>query len=238
MKREILVTAHRGASGLVKHENTIEAFEKAMEYPCFSIECDVRKTKDGIIIINHNPDIEGLLIKDYTYEELCAKTKENGYVQPTLEEALECVKGKMLIDIEIKEEGYEEELVNIILKHLTPEQFWIRSFYDDAIKKVKEVNNNITTVLLIGKSKLTKKERLSEIFPRKRIKYTKCDHISPYHKLLIWGFSWRMHLRKVKVLVWTLNNEEIMKKAIKKGADCLITNYPDMALELVNNLKK
>ena len=145
-----IVTAHRGAKGLVEHENTIEAFEKAIELKADSIECDVRKTSDGVIIINHNEDIEGLIIKDHTYAEICEATLKKGYKQPTLLEGLEFVKGKILIDIEIKEEGYVPEIINQILSVLTVEEFWIRSFFDSVLKEIKEINPNITTVLLIG----------------------------------------------------------------------------------------
>lgn len=231
----IIVTAHRGASGLVEHENTLESFSKAIELNVDSIECDVRKTLDGIIIVNHNADIEGLIISEHTYEEINEATMKNGYKQPTLIEALNLVKGKMLIDIEIKEDGYEQEIIDQALSVLNVDEFWIRSFSDNAIKRVKEINPNITTVLLLGREhvKFGILSRLNELFPYGRVKKTKCDFISPNYQLLILNYCKRMHKKNTKVLVWTVNDEELMKKIINKGCDGIITNYPNIALSLL-----
>ena len=230
-----IVTAQRGAQGLVEHENTIEAFEKAIELKADSIECDVRKTSDGVIIINHNEDIEGLIIKDHTYAEICEATLKKGYKQPTLLEGLEFVKGKILIDIEIKEEGYVPEIINQILSVLTVEEFWIRSFFDSVLKEIKEINPNITTVLLIGIEhvKYGIFSRFNEFFPGKRCKSCKCDHVSPYYQLCILGYFRRMHKRGHKVFVWTVDDKPRMEKLIKKGCDGLVTNRPDIGLEVL-----
>lgn len=230
-----MVIAHRGASGLVKFENTIEAFDKAIDVGADSIECDVRKTKDNVIIINHNPDIYGLLIKDATYEELNKVTSELGYHLPTLKETLEFVKGKILIDIELKEIGYEDQIIEEVLSVLTTDEFYIRSFNDSSLKRVKEINNKITTILLLGveHSKHVIKTRLSEIFPGSRIKKCNCDYVSPYYKLLILCFCKRMHRLKKKVLVWTVNDESTIINVTRKlGADGVVTNFPNIAISI------
>jgi len=232
-----IVTAHRGASGLVAHENTIEAFEKAIELKVDSIECDVRKTKDNIIIVNHNEDIEGLIIRDHTYFEICEATSKNGYIQPTLKEALECVKGKILIDIEIKEDGYEEELIKQITEILSIDEFYIRGFSDKAVKKVKQINPQITTVLLVGREhvKLGYISRIfNEVYCYHRVRKTKCNFVSPNYQLLILNFCKRMHKKNVKVFAWTVNEKELMESVLTKGVDGLITNYPDVALKVLN----
>lgn len=230
------VSAHRGASGLVEHENTIEAFEKAIEVGADSIECDVRKTKDGIIVINHNADIYGLLIKDHTYNELNEECNKHGYHLATLIEGLNTVKDKIALDIEIKEVGYEDEILNQCLSVLNEGEFYFRSFYDSTLLKMKELNPNITTVLLLGldKTKHKIKTRISELFPRKRIRKCKCDAISPYHQLLLFGYCKRVHRLNCRVYVWTVNNKELMEKVLyKKKADGVVTNYPNIALDLV-----
>lgn len=232
-----MVIAHRGASGLVQFENTLEAFQKAIEVGADSIECDVRKTKDNNIIINHNPDILGLTICEHTYDELNTATTKAGYHLPTLKEALELVKDKILIDIELKEEGYEDEVINEILAILPVDAFYIRSFFDNAIKRVKEINANIVTVLLLGEGKPKKvmRTRFSEVFPKKRIKECGCDIVSPYYQLLVLKYCKRIHKMGKKVLVWTVNSEDLIKEVLyEDGADGVITNYPDIAISIVS----
>lgn len=229
------IVAHRGASGLVEHENTLESFQKAIDVGSDSFECDVRKTKDGIIIVTHNPDYKGKLIKDYNYSELCEETLKEGFTMPKYEDMLKFVKGKIFADIELKEAGYEEEFVKITLKYLNTDEFFVRSFLGEAIKRIKEINGNIKTVYLIGveKSKHIFFTRLAELFPIHWIRKYKADMVSPHYLLVRFGFLKRMHFHKVPVLVWTVNDEALMDRLLNKvKVDAIITNYPDKAIAI------
>lgn len=237
-KNKTLVVAHRGAKGLVKIENSIEAFDKAIEVGSDLIELDVRRTSDNVIIINHDPTINGLVIKDHTYQELKDTCNSLGYHLLTLDETISKYGKLITLDIEIKEVGYEKDILDIIFKYLSPSEFYIRSFYDQAILNVKNICSDVYCYLLVGRGKITFRERLTEIFPKRRMKKCKADGISPLHKIMILGYTTRMHLRGVKVSVWTVNDEEIMRKLIKKGADYIVTNYPDLALKVRNELQK
>lgn len=237
-KRETLIVAHRGAKGLVQHENSIEAFDKAVEVNSEIIETDIRITKDGVIVINHDPSIKGVIIKDHTYEEMDKVSLEVGFHLLTLDEALSMYKDKITFDIELKEVGYEQQVLDIILKHLNVDQFFLRSFHDQAIKNVKSINPHVYCYLLVGRGNISFKERLTEIFPNRRMKKCHADGISPLHKIMILGFTKRMHLRNRKVSVWTVNDENLMKKLVKKHVDSIVTNYPDVALKVRNSLKK
>lgn len=231
-----LVVAHRGASGLVEFENTIESFSKALEVGADAFECDVRKTKDGQMIIVHNDNYDGHKIADLDYKSLCSLTLEKGFIMPTLEETLQWCKDKIFIDIELKEEGYEEEVVDLVKKYLTYDKFFIRSFNDNSLRLIKKIDSNIKTVLLLGEEfpKHVILTRISELFPLWRILKTKCDMVSPYYKLVILGYTWRLKLSGRPVLVWTVNEEELMKKMLfKKKVAAIITNYPDVALKVL-----
>ena len=229
------IFAHRGASGLVPFENTIDAFSKAIELNCDGIELDVRQTKDKIIIINHNPDIGGLIIKDHPFYVLKERALKMGYKLATLEETLQFCQNKIFLDIEVKEKGFEQELITLIKQYLDYNQFFIRSFIEEVIIKAKEIDANIKTVLLVSTKKITK--FLSIIFPNKKIARTKCDVISPHYKFVRLGFIKRMHNKNIPVSIWTVNNNKDFVKFIKKNADYIITNFPDKAIEIVKETK-
>ena len=224
------IFAHRGASGLVPFENTIEAFLKAIELKCDGIELDVRQTKDEIIIINHNPDIGGLIIKDHTFNTLNKKALELGYKIATLDETLELCRNKIFLDIEVKETGFEQKLITMVNQYLDYNQFFIRSFIEDVIIKAKEIDPNIKTVLLISTKKISK--IFSVIFPNKKIERTKCDVISPHYKLVRLRFIKRMHKQNIPVSIWTVNKEKDIYRFIKKDVDYIITNYPNKAIAI------
>ena len=233
-----MVVAHRGARGLVKHENTIEAYEKAIEVGADCIEIDIRKTKDNKIIVFHDDAINDLAIKDLTYLELLDIA---GFEIPTLEQTLSFVKGKILIDIEFKESGYVEEALKVIYKYLNNDEFYIRSFNDDVIVDAKTYDEKIICALLLGRDVKNRviRTRISELFPGRRIKKCGCDFVSPHYRLLKFCFMWRMKLKKQEVCVWTVNDEEIMKKLlIKNKVQAIVTDYPDKAKKLLDEVEK
>lgn len=231
-----LIIAHRGASALA-HENTIEAFQIAYLLNADGIELDLRKTKDNIIIVNHNPYINNLLIKDHTYQELLDEALKENYIIPTFNEVIDKFGGKIFLDIEIKEPGFVNEVVNLLLKTTDFNKFMIRSFNKDIIIKVKQINASTNTALILGEKHLKYGifSRIFDIFPKKHITKTKCNVISPNHRLLLFHYIKRMHKLGLPVSVWTVNNEKTINKLINLKVDYLITNYPDKALEIRKN---
>lgn len=234
-----LIFGHRGASGLVPFENTIDAFRKAKEVGADGIETDIRKTKDNVIIINHNPDIDGLVIKDHTYEELANKTKEIGYELTTFEAGLKfCKEEHIFMDIEFKEPGYEKQALDLIFKYFKIGEFYCRSFNFECLQNIHKLAPEIFTILLVGIENATFNQRFHEIFPRKYMKDTFTKGISPYYKEMILGYNTRMKLKKTYLSLWTVNDEEDMRKFIKQGVDCIVTNYPDKALAIRKEIEE
>lgn len=228
-----LIFAHRGACNLA-HENTMEAFKKAYELNANGIELDLRKTKDNIIIVNHNPNVDDLVICENTYECLTEYTQKQNYIMPKFEDVVNEFGGKIFLDIEIKEPGFENEVIDLMLNKTTQDMFMIRSFNKDIIIKVKEINKKITTALILGEKHLKYGifSRIFDIFPKKHIKKTNCDIISPYKGLLMFSYLKRMKKLGIKVSVWTVNSPKLMKKLINANVDYIITNYPDIALSI------
>ena len=64
------IVAHRGASWLVKVENTLDSFEKAIEVGSDMVEFDVRKTSDDILVVYHDKHLADYPIKLTAYDEL------------------------------------------------------------------------------------------------------------------------------------------------------------------------
>ncbi|NES79500.1 MULTISPECIES: glycerophosphodiester phosphodiesterase [Okeania] len=234
MTTKPLIIAHRGASGLVKFENTLASFEKAIELGVPMVEFDVRKTQDNLFVAFHDESIDGMKISDLSYQQLLDISRQKGFDVPLIEDVLKLCQGKIKLDIELKEVGYELEIVNLVKKYLDYQDYVIKSFLDAAIIAVKEADNQITTGLLLGLSKPKNliATRLSEIFPEFRLFTTKADFVSPNYQLIKFGFAWRMKLFNQNIYVWTINDEKLMVETVKQGAFALITDRPDLALNL------
>ncbi len=235
-----LIIAHRGASGLVKFENTIESFAKAIELGVPMAEFDVRKTQDNLFVAFHNESIDGIKLRDLTYQQLLDISRQKGFEVPLIEDVLKLCRGKIKLDIELKEAGYELEIVNLVKKYLDYQDYVIKSFLDAAIIAVKKTDNKITTGLLLGlgNSQNLIPTGLSAIFPEFRLFTTKADFVSPNYQLMKFGFVWRMKLMNKNIYVWTVNDEKLMIEIVNKGGFALITDRPDLALKLFDGNMK
>jgi glycerophosphoryl diester phosphodiesterase len=233
MRRPIII-AHRGASAFAR-ENTIESFQKAIELRADMIEFDVRRTKDHVLIAHHDAFLKGKPIRDLAYEEIRQMAREQGFPLAALEEILQCTKGKIGLDVELKEEGYEKEVVDLLSRYFQKDQFVITSFHDSCIKRVKENDPEIKTGLILGIWKPGNLifTRLSEFFPIRRCKKAGADMLVPNWELLKFGFLERVKRKNIPVFVWTVNDEEMIRKLLQdERVDGIITDRPDLALSL------
>ena len=219
---------------MVKFENTLASFEKAIELGVAMAEFDVRKTKDNLFVVFHDESIDGFKLKDLTYQQLLEVSRQKGFDVPLVEEVLKLCRGKIRLNIELKEAGYEQEIVKLVKQYLDYQDYVIQSFIDAAIVAVKQADNKITTGLLLGveKPKNLIATRLSEIFPEYRLFKAKADFVSPNYQLLSYGLSWRMKLIQRNIYAWTVNDEKLMLEVVKKGAFAIISDQPDLALKL------
>jgi len=224
------IIAHRGASAYAK-ENSIKSFQKAIEVGADMIEFDIRKTKDNIYITYHDECINDKLINELTYEQI--RMLDNDI--PKVEEILKLVKGKIKLDVELKEEGYEKEIIKLLLKDLKDDEFVITSFNDTSLKVIKKNYPNIKVGLLLGKEnpKNLVRTRLSELFPMRRALQAKADFLVPHWKLLRFGFLKRARKNNKPVFVWTVNDEGMIGQFLNNHLiDAIITDKPDIALSI------
>lgn len=245
------IIGHRGCDEL-KYSNTIEAFLKGIELGADMIEFDVRRTKDGVLIVYHDEDVFGKNISDNNFEFLKLFALKKDLQIPTLKETLIALKGKTQPVVEIKEEGYEKEVVKEIKEYFSIHDFVVISFIDNVIKKIKIDFPEVTAGLLLGDEYADMKrwnpkinylslliERYSELFPWKRVRKCKADFIAPYFELLHLGLLKSAHKRNVPVFVWTVNKQSQIKKLIKgKLVNGIISDKPGMVYDLIrlNNI--
>ncbi len=232
--KDCKIIAHRGASGLTEFDNSLESFRKAVELGADMIEFDVRKTRDDVLVAFHDPEVEGEKISDLSYEELLDITEEIGFRVPTVEDVVNLSKSRIGLDIELKEKGYEEKVIELVRDHLDYDRYVIKSFFDKCVESIKRYDVEVQTGLLLGlenpKSKI--RTRLSELFPKRRLNRCKADFVSPNYRLLRFFYLKRMRILGFEVFVWTINEVELMERLIGKGVDALITDRPDLALKV------
>jgi glycerophosphoryl diester phosphodiesterase len=255
--RHISIVAHRGKTAQVKSENTIEAFSAAMSIlgegsthgGIPQIEFDLRLSRDGYVVIYHDRTIDGTEVSDLDYQQLQSIARGKGFEIPLFEDLLKLCRDfvpaplqrQIALDIEIKEEGYEERVIALATQYLSYDNFVIKSFHDRSVRKIKDIDPNIKVGLLLGKvtGKFPLLSILTQLFPEYRVLRTGADFVAPHFRMLRFGFLWRMKLLNTEVFVWTVNEERRLLKLLKsKYIAAIITDRPELALAIVERLDR
>ena len=197
------------------------------------IEFDVRRTKDNLLIVFHDGLIQDKPVHDLVYEEMKQIARTQGFDIPTVEEVLKWSRGRIKLDAELKEEGYEREIVELLSGYFKEDQFVITSFNESSLKIIKDNYRGIQVGLLLGKFKAPTWTRISEFFPMKRCKKARADFLVAHFKLLRFGFLERARRSRKPVFVWTVNDEEMIWKLLNdRRVYAIITDKPDLAVSL------
>lgn len=242
MKTE--VWAHRGASGYAP-ENTIEAFQIAEQLHADGVELDVQLTKDGELVVIHDETVDRVsdavgYVKDYTLAELRKINVSNSMSDyqnvriPTLQEVLEELRPSgMKINIECKNgifcySALEEKVVQLVKDMKMTDRIWCSSFRHESVLKVKQLCPEIRTGFLIADVMLE---------PAAYCRRWGVDALHPalYH-MQDESLADKCRENGVAVHVWTVNEEKDMKKLCQSGVEAIITNFPDRARNVVDNV--
>lgn len=244
-KKNTKVWAHRGASGYAP-ENTLEAFRMAIEMGADGIELDVQFTKDRQMVVIHDETIDRVSnghgrVVDYTLEELKQFTFNKMHPEykdcriPTLEEVLTLMKPTgMTVNIELKTgvifyDGIEDSVLRLVDRLQMQEQVIYSSFNHYSVMKVKELCPNAHVGFLYSNGTLHMAE------------YAKENQAEALHPSLN-NMQYIDLLPDCKEMgidlhVWTVNNKNDMERMARLGVDAIITNYPDVAYEVLKGKK-
>ena len=237
--------AHRGFSGKYP-ENTMLAFQKAVEIGADGVELDVQLTKDGEVVIIHDETIDRTTdgkgyVVDYTYEELSKfdasyiYTGKRGFNKiPTLKEYFELVKDLYFVtNIELKTGinqylGIEEKVYKLIKEYKLEKKVIISSFNHFSVLRMKKIAPKLKCGFL------------SEDWIIDAGAYTASHGIECFHPRfnnLIPEVVEELKKNNIEINTWTVNREEDIKDLIDKGIDILIGNYPDLVKKIINENK-
>lgn len=235
--------AHRGASNDYP-ENTLLAFENAIKIGATGIELDVHKTKDNILVVIHDEDVERTflgkgLIKDFNFNDLLKLRNRRKLFEdnekcriPTLEEVLKLVKeSDVLLNIEIKNDevdylNIEEDTIKLVKKYNLQERVILSSFNHKAVKRCKEIDETIKTGILYD-------EDIENV-----IEYAKClkaDAIHPSIRLVTEDLIKEAKENHIAVNIYTVNNPVHMRKLTSLKVDGLFTDYPELLRDIMQN---
>lgn len=252
------VVAHRGDSANYP-ENTLDAFISAAKMGIDVIETDVHLTKDKKLVIWHDPTLErntdgNGTLESHTLSELKGLdagytfTKDGGKTYPyrgkgiklcTLDEALKaCPESRFNIDLKSQEEDIVDIFIDVIRQNKAEKRVCGASFHLNNLKKLRrlapDIQTSVTTWEVIPLLLREKLHILPKTFDRilvfqVPVRQYKITVITKH-------FVKEMHKRGAVVMVWTINDENEMRRLFSLGVDTIMTDNPRLVIKVAEEM--
>lgn len=230
------ITSHRGSSKYCP-ENTMSAFNQAVDEMTDCIEIDIRQTLDGEFVIMHdlslkrttgvNQNVNMLTLEQI--KELDAgswKSSEyKGEKVPELSEVLDFAHGTVRLNIELKTSendiDFAKKLVELIEEYGMEDECVVSSFDYKVLKEIKALNENIKTGYILSVA-------YGDYYTMDYVDFFSVNYSFVNSEMVI-----RAHDAGKKVSAWTVNSKKILKQMIDAGVDDIITDNPLLAREVI-----
>ncbi|EZH67088.1 hypothetical protein DH09_03900 [Bacillaceae bacterium JMAK1] len=226
--------AHRGYSHLAP-ENTIAAFQEAINNGATGIELDVHLTKDNKLVVIHDEALQRTtsgegMVSEHELKQLKQfdagswfHPKYEDETIPTLSEVFEALPKDAFINVEIKNipsfyKGIEKAVVETIERYGRFEDTVVSSFDHRCLYKVKQLNETIKIGLLVNQKlhniqhylRGFKPYEVYAIHPHKRL--ISAEDISEYKEI------------GLRTFVYTVNDEREANELLQSGVDGIISD--------------
>lgn len=230
--------AHRGASEYAP-ENTLSSFYLGLLQGANGIETDVRKTKDGVLVLFHDNTLDRISnasgrLCDYTLSQLKdIKIFGNSTTEfydriITLREFLEKFSSfDINFAIELKGADVEKETLEMVKEFGIMNKTTFTSFHFEYIKKIKELDQSARVGWLVSSIDDNVMEQLAQIHG---------EEIAPKAELLSDEDVKTFRNRGFGVRAWGVSNITLMKKMCMLGVDGMTVNFPDRLYEYLHSL--
>lgn len=240
MARRAQIFAHRGAKSAAP-ENTLPAFQAALDMGVDGIELDVQCSKDGILVIMHNFTVDGTTngvgkVGDFTAAELAQLDAGShfgldfaGVGVPTLDQVFDLVGNRCRVNVEVKSNdptgGPEvDALVATIVRRNLYEQVIVSSFNPISLIKVRWMDRRVRLGLLYGEE-LPLHLKAAWMSPILRPEALHPRHTLVNAEMMAWAKS-----LPCAVNTWTINDVDEARRLAELGVDVIISDVPDQLL--------
>ncbi len=188
-------------------ENTLAAFDRALDVGCDGFEFDVRRTADDRLVICHDPQYGGCALAGAQYSDVRQL--------PLLNEVLARFSGRAFLDIELKAPGLVPAMLSSIKEYSPQCGFVVSSFFPTIIEELRARDAGVPLGFVCDrKSALAHWRELP------------AGWLIPHFSLLNCGLVDELHKSGKKVMVWTVNNSEDMLRFTDWGVDGIISDDP------------
>jgi glycerophosphoryl diester phosphodiesterase len=227
-----LVISHAACGGHAP-ENTLAGIRKAIELGSDAIEIDVQMSADGIPVLMHDTTVDRTTkgsgdLADMTLDQLRA-LDVGGEPVPTLVEVLDLTKGNVLLVMEIKAPGIEDEVAKVVRDVGALDDVMTWSFYPEALKGMRTAEAKIPSALLIAPEDVPK-------WPATRARALKLgvQGVSMFFLGIDAAIAESCRRSGLALYCWTPDRESQIQALIDLGVDGICSNFPDLVVRALS----
>ena len=247
-ERRALIAAHRGGAALWP-ENSLTAFRNALALGVDFIEFDLHQTADGQIVVLHDAVLDrtttgqgpvgALKLADLAPFRLRARdgTPTDDAI-PTLAQVLDAAaptKVQLMPEIKVaggrRYDGIEPRVIDLLRARGLLERATVQSFDWPTLRRLRELAPMLRTLLLISQA-FVDRRRVPAVEAVGWAKDVDATDLGIDHRLLSHDVALAARRANVRLVVWTVNEEADVRRALDLGADVVISDRPDLALGL------
>ena len=215
-----LIIAHRGASAY-EHENSLAAFRTAVRMGADGIELDIHDTADGILVVHHDPCLDGRPIKSLTAGDLTAHRLPNGELVPTLAQALVTAGRDCWVFVEVKTLSPEHDgaLFSALDAGPAPARYHVHAFDHRLVRRL-----TLQRPGLIGGALSTS----YPVDPWRQLSEAGAEELWQEAPLIDRALVDGARERDLRVIAWTVDDPARARELAALGVAGLCTNRPDV----------
>ena len=223
--------AHRGGAKL-NPENTMAAFEKAIQLGCDAFELDIHFSSDRDLVVIHDDTLDRTSHKPGVVHELTlAQLQATDPSIPSLRQALRAARGHCKVLVEIKHpahgpryNGIEKVLVKQLTEEKMLDQVVVISFERLSLKLLREQDGSLPTGLLVGGA--------TDVAAAQ--KELGINWIAPHYGVVDRTYVAQAHALGLRVNTWTVNEETVMRHLVEAGCDSITSDRPDLLKQVLS----
>ncbi|HYE91481.1 MAG TPA: glycerophosphodiester phosphodiesterase family protein [Terriglobales bacterium] len=248
-QKPALVAAHRGGA-LLWAENSLLAYRNALALGVDFLETDVHLTKDGEVVVLHDPTLERTTtgqgaLRDHTFAQLAgvrlkgADGAVTGEGVPTLAQLLDLLApstAKLLLEIKVgpgreRYAGIEEKTLALVRQRGLMDRVVLMAFEGPTIRRVRELEPRVPTTLLVSRVRV-ERERVPGRDAVSWATAAGATDLGIDHRVLDADVIAAARAANLRVAAWTVNEDADIRRVLALGVDIVISDRPDLALRM------
>jgi glycerophosphoryl diester phosphodiesterase len=186
----------------------MESFELSLQHGCDGFEFDVRRSADGMAVICHDPVVRGMEV---------AKTPNAALALPKLEDVLRKFSSWAFLDIELKVGGLERRIVALLRQAPPPRGYVVSSFLPEVLTTLRSLDGALPLGFICDDRENCARWRDYPV-----------DWVMPRLDLVEASLIETLHAADKKVMVWTVNRADDMRRLSERGADAIISDETEL----------